>query len=144
MCSQLFSAAHSSSHFKDFKYYYFHNCIYGNLYKDMSRRDAVSTEHILRTTDSDYRVIIVGDARMSPWELHEKWGSINPWEQTATPGMVWLKRFSDHFRHTVWLNPDSPQFWNHATVEEIKHIFPMFPLTLEGLGGGVHKLTAKK
>jgi uncharacterized protein with von Willebrand factor type A (vWA) domain len=74
LCSLLFSAAHSSSHFKDFQYYYFHNCIYDSLYRDIERRDAISTEHLLRTLERDYKVVLVGDARMAPEELTDRWG----------------------------------------------------------------------
>lgn len=144
LCSQLFSAAHSSTHFKDFRYYYFHNCIYDNLYQDIERQEAISTEHLLHTLEPDYRLLLVGDARMSPWELMERYGSINYYERNETPGVVWLKRIKEHFTHGAWLNPDSPRFWIHPTVQLIGKLFPMFPLTLDGLGQAVKKLVVKK
>ena len=144
LCSQLFSAAHSSSHFRDFQFYYFHNCIYDNLYVDIERSDAVSTNHILNTLTSDYKVILVGDARMAPWELGERYGAINYYERNEIPGIRWLKRIADHFSHCVWLNPDSPQFWDNYTVEWIAKAFPMFPLTIEGLEQAVQKLVVKR
>jgi len=68
-CSQLFTAAHSSTHFKDFQYYYFHNCIYDNLYKDYYHGIKISTDYLLQTLEPDYKVVIVGDADMAPSEL---------------------------------------------------------------------------
>ena len=144
LCSQLFSAAHSSSHFKDFQYYYFHNCIYDNLYRDIEREGAVSTVHLLRTLEPDYKLLLVGDARMGPWELLERYGAINYYERNEIPGIIWLKRIADHFTHCVWLNPDNPRFWVHTTIHMISRLFPMYPLTLEGLEQAVGKLVVAK
>ncbi len=144
LCSQLFSAANSSSHFKDFQYYYFHNCVYDNLYRDIERREAISTEHLLRTLEPDYKVLLVGDARMGPYELKEVYGAIDYDERNETPGIVWLQRIAGHFTHSVWLNPDEPRFWIAYTVQLIAKLFPMYPLTLEGLGQAVKKLIVKK
>jgi uncharacterized protein with von Willebrand factor type A (vWA) domain len=144
LCSQLFSAAHSSSHFKDFRYYYFHNCVYDNLYQDIERQEAISTDHLLRTLEPDYKLLMVGDARMGSWELLERYGAINYYEHNETPGIVWLKRISEHFTHGVWLNPVRLRFWNHPTVQLIGRLFPMFPFTLEGLGEAVKRLVVKK
>jgi uncharacterized protein with von Willebrand factor type A (vWA) domain len=144
VCSQLFSAAHASSHFKDFQYYYFHNCIYENIYRDMDRQEEVSTEHLLRTLEPDYKVIFVGDARMAVQELTHKYGAIYYYHRNETPGIVWLKRFADHFSHRVWLNPEERNYWNHPTVMMIGRLFPMFELTLEGLGEAIRKLIVKR
>ena len=144
LCSQLFSAAHSSSHFKDFQYFYFHNCIYDNLYQDIERQEAISTDYLLRTMEPDYKLLLVGDARMSPWELMERYGAINYYERNEIPGMVWLKRIAEHFTHSVWLNPDNPSIWPHPTVQMVGKLFPMFELTLDGLGQAVKKLVVKK
>ena len=144
LCSQLFTAAHSSSHFKDFQYYYFHNCVYDNLYRDIERREAVSTEYLLHTLPADYKVLLVGDARMGPWELTERYGSINYWERNEVPGVIWLKRIAEHFTHCVWLNPDEPRFWAHPTVQLIAKLFPMYELTLDGLGLAVKKVVVKR
>ncbi len=144
LCSQLFSAAHSSTHFKDFQYYYFHNCIYDYLYKDVEREDAVSTVHLLHTLEPDYKLLLVGDARMGPWELTERYGAINYYERNEIPGILWLKRIRDHFSHCVWLNPDDPRFWIHATVQMIGKLFPMYSLTLGGLEEAVGKLVVAK
>ena len=144
LCSQLFSAAHSSTHFKDFRYYYFHNCIYDNLYQNIERQESVSTDHLLRILEPDCKLLFVGDARMSPWELLERYGAINYYERNDTPGIVWLKRIAEHFTHCVWLNPEESRFWIHPTVRMIGELFPMFPLTLDGLGQAVRRLVMKK
>jgi uncharacterized protein with von Willebrand factor type A (vWA) domain len=144
LCSQLFTAAHSSTHFKDFQYYYFHNCIYDNLYQDIERQDAVSTNHLLETLDSDYKVLLVGDARMAPYELTERWGAISYYERNEIPGITYFKRLADHFTHAVWLNPEEERYWIHPTVRMIGKLFPMFPLTLEGLEKSTKKLVVKR
>ncbi len=144
LCSQFFSAAHSSSHFKDFQYYYFHNCIYDNVYRDIERRDCFSTESLLTTLEPDYRLIMVGDARMSPWELAQRYGAIYYYERNDTPGIVWLKRISDHFSHRVWLNPTELRYWQHQTVVAIGKLFPMYEFTIDGLGEAVKKLVVKR
>jgi len=144
LCSQFFSAANSSSHFKDFQYYYFHNCIYDYLYTDMEQRDSISTEHLLHTLTPDYKLIFVGDARMATWELTQQYGAIYYYERNDTPGIVWMKRFSDHFTHRIWLNPVSTMYWRHPTVQLLGKLFPMYEFTLEGLREGVKKLITKK
>lgn len=144
LCSQLFSAAHSSSHFKDFQYFYFHNCIYDNLYRDIERMEPVSTEHLLRILEPEYKAILVGDARMAPQELMERYGAINYYERNDIPGIIWLKRIAEHFTHSAWLNPDTPRFWEHPTVQMTGKLFPMFELTLDGLGQAVKKLVVKR
>jgi uncharacterized protein with von Willebrand factor type A (vWA) domain len=144
LCSQFFSAAHSSSHFKDFQYYYFHNCIYDNLYKNAQQSELVNTEQLLHNLGPDYKLIMVGDARMANWELTMQNGAIYYWEKNDTPGIVWLKRFSDHFKRKVWLNPTPKVYWNHPTVLMISKLFPMVEFSLDGLREGVKKLVVKK
>lgn len=144
LCSQLFSAAYSSTHFKDFQYYYFHNCIYDNLYQDIERQDAIGTGQLLHKLEPDYKLILVGDARMAPWELTERHGSINYNESNDTPGIVWLKRVAEHFTHCIWLNPDNPRFWVSFTVQMIRKVFPMYPLSIEGLEQAVKRLVVSR
>jgi hypothetical protein len=144
LCSQLFSAAHSSTHFKDFQYFYFHNCIYDNLYRDIERQEAVSTDYLLCILEPDYKVILVGDARMATQELMERHGAIYYYERNEIPGIIRLKQIAEHFTHCVWLNPEELCYWNHPTVLVIGKLFPMFELTLDGLGQAVKKLVVKK
>ena len=145
LCSQLFSAAHSSDHFRDFQYYYFHNCVYHQVYRDIERHEAVGTEHLLESLEGDYKVILVGDAMMGSWELTDPNGSIDYYDRNETPGLTWLKRLNDHFTHSVWLNPfGDERYWINITVDKIRKIFPMYPLTLDGLSQAVKKLVVKR
>jgi uncharacterized protein with von Willebrand factor type A (vWA) domain len=144
LCSRLFSAAHSSTHFKDFQYFYFHNCIYDNLYQDIERQEAVSTDHLLRTLEPDYKVVLVGDARMAMPELTQRYGAIYYYERNEVPGLLRLKQIAEHFTHCVWINPTEPYYWNHPTVMLVEKFFPMFELTLDGLDQAVKKLVVKK
>ena len=144
LCSQLFSAAHSSTHFKDFQYFYFHNCIYDNLYQDIERQDAVSTDHLLHTLEPDYKVVLVGDARMAMPELTQRYGAIYYYERNEVPGLLRLKQIAEHFTHYVWINPTESYYWNHPTVMLVEKFFPMFELTLDGLDQTVKKLVVKK
>lgn len=144
LCSRLFTAAHTSSHFKDFQYYYFHNCVYDYVYKDAALYEPVSTNHLIHTLEPDYKVVMVGDARMAISELVQKGGIINYYMYNETPGILWLKRFEEHFTHCVWLNPENDFYWNHNTVIMISKLFPMFPLTVEGISEAVKKLLVKK
>lgn len=143
VCSRLFSAAHSATHFRDFQYYYFHNCIYDKLYNDIERGEPVFTNQLLLTLSGDYKVIIVGDASMAVSELMSRHGAISYQDLNETPGIEWLKRIADHFTHSVWLNPGQPYTWAHPTISTIKHIFPMYALTLDGLDQAIQKLIVK-
>lgn len=150
ICSQLFSAVHKSSHFKDLKFYYFHNCIYDNLYLDAScdPRNAEKTETILSSLNTDYKVIIIGDAAMAVSELLVKNGNIF-WDiGNEEPGITWLQRLAHNFPYNVWLNPISQKYWavihGHKTLEMIRDIFPMYELTLEGLDQAIKKLMVRK
>ncbi len=144
LCSRLFSAAYSMSHFKDLQCYYFHNCVYDTVYVDMEKLEGVSTASLLHTLEPDYRVVLVGDARMAPEELMQKYGAIYYFERNESPGVEWLKRIAGHFTHSAWLNPEDLRYWQHPTVHLIGRIFPMFPLTLDGLDDAVKKLVAKR
>jgi uncharacterized protein with von Willebrand factor type A (vWA) domain len=144
LCSRLFSAAHSSTHFKDFRHYFFHNCIYEDLFTDIQRVEKISTEHVLHTLEPDYKVILVGDARMGSWELLEQYGAIDYYHRNETPGIVWLKRIAEHFTRSVWLNPDDTRYWSHPTVKAISRLFPMYSLTIEGLEQSVKRLIVKR
>jgi uncharacterized protein with von Willebrand factor type A (vWA) domain len=150
ICSRLFSAVHKSSHFKDLKFYYFHNCIYDNLYLDASRDTdkTVKTWDILRSLGSDYRLVILGDAAMAPSELTMTNGNIY-WDlDNDEPGIIWLQRLAKKFPYNVWLNPLPEQEWDrvygYQTLKIVRDIFPMFELTLEGLERAIKKLMVRK
>lgn len=107
VCDELFSAARSE--FRHFEHFYFHNFPYESLWKDNRRRqtERIATDQLIRTYGPDYRVIFVGDATMSPYEITMPGGSVEHWNAEA--GVVWLQRLTAHFRHFVWLNPRAGQ-----------------------------------
>lgn len=149
LCNQLFSAVNKSNHFKDLKIFYFHNCIYDWLYHDpsCSSKNYTDTEYILRTIDSDYRVIIVGDASMGFSELMRVGGIID-WDlHNARPGIEWLKRIRRRFEYSVWLNPIPASYWEWTegayTIKAIAEIFPMDELTVEGLERSIGRLKSR-
>ncbi|QQS31028.1 MAG: VWA domain-containing protein [Sphingobacteriales bacterium] len=144
LCSELFSAA--KYEFKHLEYFYFHNCIYENLWKDNTRRqDRISTMDVLHKYNSDYKVIIVGDGYMSPYEITQPAGSVEHYNDE--PGMVWLQRIKDQYPFTVWLNPSHYQYWDYATsIKMLRRQFDnrMFPLTLEGITLAMKALKNRK
>ncbi|MEM3892061.1 MAG: VWA domain-containing protein [Nitrososphaerales archaeon] len=144
LCSRLFTAANAATHFKDFKYFYFHNCIYDKLYTDMERQEWVNTKWVLQSLDSEYKVIIVGDAMMATTELVSPYGAINYSDFNETPGIVWLREVAEHFPYSIWLNPVEPYYWDHTTISMIRRIFPMYHLTLDGLTEGIKRLVARR
>ncbi|HEC57184.1 MAG TPA: VWA domain-containing protein [Candidatus Syntrophoarchaeum butanivorans] len=144
LCSRLFSAANSLSHFKDFRYFYFHNCIYDHLYTDMARRKKFGIREFFRTFDREYRVIIVGDAWMAPSELTNRYGAIDYEDVSETPGIVRLREIREHFDHVVWLNPEKRDIWERKSIAMIREIFPMFELTLDGLDEAVRELVGRR
>lgn len=148
LCSMLFQAATKSNHFKELHTYYFHNCISMNLYETprMWGGGEVTTEWILQNYDSSYKVIIVGDAAMSPSELREP---VFDWNtRTYGPsGMEWLERFRKQYPYLIWLNPEpmpaKPSYWSQ-THYELGHIFEMYDLSTEGLEKGMKRLMVRR
>jgi uncharacterized protein with von Willebrand factor type A (vWA) domain len=140
LVSQLFSAAHASTHFRDFRHYYFHNCVYSRVWRDMERSDSVPTAELFRLYDENYKLIVVGDAWMNPYELHYDNGAIDFFAKESTPGFAWLHRLKDHFKKAVWLNPEREDYWGAETIATIRSVFKMHPLTLEGLEAGIKDL----
>ena len=145
LCEQLFSAA--KSELKHLEFFYFHNCIYESIWKDnvMRYNDRIPTFDILHKFNQDYRVIFVGDATMSPYELSALGGSVEHYNDET--GIAWLHRFVTKFPNTVWLNPTNEYYWDGVpTIKAIKEIFKnrMFPMTLEGLTNAMKTLKGKK
>lgn len=143
LCNRLFSAASQMEHFKEFRYYYFHNCIYQDVYEDMANYKRIPTEKLFSNFHKGYKVIIVGDARMAYSELFDVNGCIDYFYTNDKPAMEWLLKIREHFPHSIWLNPTHKNFWGHYTVDTIGKIFPMFELTLDGLKDGIRALTSK-
>jgi hypothetical protein len=143
LCSQLFSAANSLSHFKSFKYYYFHNCPYDVLYPDIQQRKGEPIEHLIKVLEPDYKVIFVGDACMASSELMDRFGDIYFHGYQKLSGVDRLRQFKSHFTHCVWLNPEKTVLRSYPTVQVIAKIFPMYDLSLEGLNLAVKKLVTR-
>ncbi|HRF06454.1 VWA domain-containing protein [Accumulibacter sp.] len=142
VCEELFSACHSE--FKHLEYYYFHNCVYEYLWKDNRRRhnERIDTHDVLHKYGNDYKLIFVGDAAMSPYELLQPWGSVE--YNNAEPGATWLRRLTDTWPHAIWLNPESEHAWQYRQSTSLIHNLMggrMFPLTLDGLERGMRLLS---
>ncbi|NMQ28873.1 VWA domain-containing protein [Candidatus Accumulibacter phosphatis] len=142
VCEELFSACHSE--FKHLEYYYFHNCVYEYLWKDNRRRhsERIATRDVLHRYGNDYKLIFVGDAAMSPYEILQPWGSVE--YNNAEPGATWLRRLTDTWPHAIWLNPESEHAWQYRQSTSLIHNLMggrMFPLTLDGLERGMRLLS---
>ena len=138
VCEELFSAA--KSEFRHLEHFYFHNCVYDQVWRDNARRrnERIATFDILHKYGPDWRLIFVGDAAMSPYEILEAGGSVE--YSNEEPGIAWLKRLVDAYRHAIWLNPEPERSWSYtrSTQLVLAALGPrMFPLTLEGLNRGI-------
>ncbi|MGB1556387.1 MAG: vWA domain-containing protein [Oceanococcaceae bacterium] len=143
VCEELFSAARAE--FKHMEYFYFHNFIYESLWKDNTRRqtDKTSTWDLIHTYGEDYKLIFIGDATMSPYEITYAGGSVEHWNEES--GQVWAERLLRHFKKAIWLNPEAEDHWDYnPSVQITREIMEnrMFPLTLKGLDAGVKRLLA--
>lgn len=141
LVSRLFSAAHQATHFREFHAFYFHNCVYGKVYRDALMMDGLSTVELMRWLQPQTRLIFVGDAHMAPYELSDAFGAIDYWHNNQISGLTWLQRLADHFEHTAWLNPIAKRWWMHPTINAIGEVFPMFELTVKGLEEAIEALT---
>ena len=142
ICEELFSAARGE--FKHLEYFYFHNCLYDTVWKDSRRRhvEQIDVMEILRTYDAGHKVVLVGDASMSPYEIEKEGGSVERWNDE--PGEVWLRRLLDAYPKAVWLNPVPEKYWGGTTsIGIIRRLVEdrMFPLTLDGIDRGMRELT---
>jgi len=137
--SELFSAARTE--FKHLEHFYFHNCVYDQVWKSHGDRTRIPTEEVMRTYGPDYRLIFVGDAAMSPYELTHAGGAVDFWN--AEPGQVWLQRLIRHYRRTAWLNPMDRRHWPQThTIRLIRELMDerMYPMTLQGLDNMISEL----
>ncbi len=144
LCEELFSAA--TSEFKNLEFYYFHNCVYEGVWKDNRRRFAERTPtwDVLHKFPHDYKLIFVGDAAMSPYEISHPGGSVEHFNEEA--GAVWMHRMVNTYPATVWLNPTPEAHWSYSQSTKImKELVKdrMYPLTLEGLDNAMRELVRK-
>ncbi|MCY7349696.1 MAG: VWA domain-containing protein [Cytophagaceae bacterium] len=144
LVSQLFSAARYQ--FQHLETLYFHNCLYETLWRDATRRhERLSTWEVLHRYNSDWKVILVGDASMAGYEITEPRGSVEHYNEEA--GITWLQRLSDHFKNIVWLNPIPPGYWAYTPSIGILRKWSenrMFPLTINGLTMALKSLKNSK
>jgi uncharacterized protein with von Willebrand factor type A (vWA) domain len=139
LVSRLFSAAKDIV--KDLQFYYFHNCVYQELYTDIQQMTAVSTRKVLEQTNRNYKVILVGDAYMAPSELLSPNGAIDYWYRNDRPGIEWLNDIRKRFRKVIWLNPEPSTWWPSVpSTRIVQKVFPMYELTLEGMRSGARAL----
>jgi uncharacterized protein with von Willebrand factor type A (vWA) domain len=141
-CEELFSAARSE--FKHLEHYYFHNFTYEALWRDNRRRfnEHIGTVEVMRTYGTDYKLILVGDATMSPYEITQPGGSVEHWNAEA--GSAWLQRLIRHYPKYAWINPQPQSRWRHtSSIEMTREILEgrMYPLTLAGLDDAIDALS---
>lgn len=144
LCEELFSAA--TSEFKNLEFFYFHNCLYEGVWKDNRRRFAERTPtwDVFHKYGHDYKVVVVGDAAMSPYEITHPGGSVEHMNEEA--GAVWLKRLTHTYPATVWLNPTPEEHWGYSqSTRIIRELVNdrMYPLTLGGLDAAMRELVRK-
>jgi uncharacterized protein with von Willebrand factor type A (vWA) domain len=141
-CEELFSAAHSE--FKHLKFFYFHNCVYDQVWQDNSRRfdKTIDLEEIIRTFSADYKVIFVGDATMGPYEIIAKGGCVEHWNEK--PAVEYMNQLLSHFSKVAWLNPQPENHWPiHHSISIIQQLVDhkMYPLTVDGIGRAIKELS---
>ena len=141
LCEELFSAARTE--FKNMEFFYFHNCLYESVWKDNRRRavEKIPTWEVLHKFPHDYKVVIVGDATMSPYEITYPGGSVEHWNEE--PGAVWLDRLLQIYESAVWLNPTAERHWDYTpSIGVMKQLMNdrMYPLTIQGLDKAMREL----
>ena len=144
ICEELFSACRAE--FKHLEYFYFHNCLYEGVWQDSRRRwhERIPTADVMHKYGPDYRLIFVGDATMSPYEIIQPGGSVE--YMNPEPGALWMRRVLATWQSACWLNPEPEQLWNYRqSISLIREIMGerMFPLTLDGLTRAMTHLTKK-
>lgn len=142
--SRLFTAAKRASNFRKLESYYFHNAIYGRVYKDAQLRDPVRVVELLHGKERDWKLVMLGDALMHPSELigyQWDYSQIDKGRGNDS-ALMWFHELATHFDQNVWLNPEPEPYWN-GTAADIRRIFPMYPLTLDGLGEAVRHLSRR-
>ncbi|HQX90270.1 MAG: VWA domain-containing protein [Moraxellaceae bacterium] len=142
LCEELFSAARTE--FKHMEYFYFHNFIYEGVWKDNLRRwgERLSVWDVIHKFGPDYRVIFVGDASMSPYEIMAVGGSVEHFNEE--PGAVWMQRLTNHFQKMIWLNPESQRAWSGTqSIQQVRQLVAerMYPLTVKGIEEGMKYLS---
>jgi uncharacterized protein len=141
LVNRLFSAARKATHFRELRTHYFHNCVYGSVYRTEGFGEPVSVPELLAECGPHWKLVLVGDALMAPYELLMRAGSHGRYSQDGVEGVVWMMQLAQHFERSAWLNPEPPNSWWSPTIRTLRSVFSMFPLTVEGLGEAVGHLT---
>ncbi len=150
LCGQLFRAVHQSSHFKELRTYYFHNCPYETLSLSANywSGEHIPTEKVLHDLSSQWKVIFVGDGAMALSELTEQGGSIDYYHYNQEAGITWVRRFVARFPHLVWLNPIPENQWSYihgrSSIQLLRETVDMYPLSLEGLDAALKRLMVNR
>ena len=139
LMSQLFSATRKATHFKELRTHYFHNLPYGKVYDTDHFTDPIWLHDLMRQCGSHYKLIVVGDAYMAPYELGQR-GQIAPDDRTGVSGLEWLRMLRHHFPSSVWLNPEPQSRWSGSTIDVIASVIDMYPLTVDGLTESMNHL----
>jgi uncharacterized protein len=144
VCEELFSAA--TAEFKNLEFFYFHNCVYEGVWKDNARRftERTPTWDVPHKYGHDYKLVLVGDASMSPYEISHPGGSVEHFNDEA--GAVWLQRLANTYPAAVWLNPMAERHWGYSpSIRMVRELMQdrMFPLTLDGLDQAMRELSRK-
>lgn len=142
VCEELFSAARSE--FKHIEHYYFHNCVYESVWRSNTRRrsERTATQDLIQRLPSDWRLVLVGDAAMAPYEITHTHGSVE--HDNAEPGAAWLQRLFAHFRRAIWINPLPRQAWDYTvSVGLVRQLIEqrMYPMSLRGLDEAIRTLS---
>jgi uncharacterized protein len=141
LVGRLFSAAGRATHFKELRTYYFHNCVYGRLYATPQLTGGTTVPELIAQVGKHHKLVLVGDAFMAPYELGIRADAQGRYSPDGLEGLVWLMQLAQHFERSAWLNPEPPRQWLNSTISTIARVFPMFPLTVDGLGEAVGHLT---
>lgn len=142
VCEELFSAARSE--FKHIEHYYFHNCVYESVWRSNTRRrsERTPTQDLIQRLPSDWRLVMVGDAAMAPYEITHMHGSVE--HDNAEPGAAWLQRLFAHFRRAIWINPLPRPAWDYTvSVGLVRQLIEqrMYPMSLRGLDEAIRTLS---
>nr|WP_228530796.1 MULTISPECIES: VWA domain-containing protein [Myxococcaceae] len=142
LVGRLFSVAKAATHFKELRTYYFHNCVYGRLYETPHLTGGTTVPQLIADVGRHHKLILVGDALMAPYELYMTTTAQGHYDRSeGLEGVGWLGQLAGHFERSAWLNPEPPRGWHHPTIQAVRQVFSMFPLTAEGLGEAVSHLT---
>ncbi|WP_232293349.1 hypothetical protein [Stigmatella aurantiaca] len=141
LVSRLFSAASRATHFKELRTTTSTTASTGGLYATPQLTGGTSVPELIAQVGKHHKLVLVGDASMAPYELSIRADAHGRYSPEGLEGLVWMMQLAQHFERSAWLNPEPPRTWGNSTISTLARIFPMFPLTVEGLGEAVGHLT---